>query len=207
MRPVGVWGACALATAALMVTVSACGGTESGLSTGDPLKYLITIDQLITPDFTVASAAAHVDASTLTGGDSVAAAALRKNGLQSAARVEYQRAADFSTSNGPLDVLATVARFATVAGATSAYGAAVHALDAMPNATPTSTGPLGDEAHAISVVTPTTGGLSAVEITVEWREGNLLNTIITRGRYGGTRLDDALVLTGRQSANETGSSS
>jgi hypothetical protein len=209
MRPLGGggWGACALATAALTATLSACGNTDSRLSTGDPLHYLITIDQLITPDFTVSTAAAHVDASTLAGGDSAVAAALAANGLESAARVEYQRADDFSTSNGPLDVVATVERFATVAGATGAYGAAVHALDAMPNATPTSTGPLGDAAHAISVVKPTAGGLPAVEITVEWRVGNLLDTIITRGRYGGTRLDDALALAGRQTANESGSSS
>ena len=95
-------------------------------------------------------------------------------------------------------------QFASVAGATSAYGAGIRRLNAMPGATPTSTGPLGDEAHAISVVKTTTGGLSAVEITLEWRVGNIVNIIITRGRYGGTRLDDALVLANLQTANETG---
>ena len=72
----------------------------------------------------------------------------------------------------------------------------------MPGAVPTSTGPLGDEAHAISVVRTTSGGLQAVEITVVWRVGNLVNIIVARGRYGGTRLDDALVLAGLQTQNE-----
>ncbi len=151
------------------------------------------------------SAAKHVDAATLAGGDATIGAALTKDGLQAAASVEYQRAVDFSTSNGPLDIVATIARFATVAGATSAFNTGVGQLGAVPGAVAASTGPLGDEAHSISVVKPTPGGISAVEITVEWRVGNLLNIIVARGRYGGTRLDDALVLAGVQTQNEPGS--
>ncbi len=201
MRRLGGWG---LAVLALVVALSGCGSAGAALSTGNPTAYLITIDQLVAPDFTVSSAATHVDATTLASGDAALATALGKDGLQTAASVEYQRAADFSTANGPLDVVATAMQFASVAGATSAYGAGVRQLDALPGATPTSTGPLGDEAHAISVVKTTTGGLSAVEITVEWRVGNIVNIIIARGRYGGTRLDDALVLANLQTANEAG---
>jgi hypothetical protein len=202
MRRQGGWG---LAVLALLVALSGCGSAGVGLATGNPTSYLITVDQLVAPDFTVSSAATHVTASTLAGGDAALAAALGNDGLQTAASVEYQRAADFSTANGPLDVVATAMQFASVAGATSAYGTGIRQLDAMPGATPTSTGPLGDEAHAISVVKTTTGGLSAVEITLEWRVGNIVNILITRGRYGGTRLDDALVLANLQTANETGS--
>jgi hypothetical protein len=53
------------------------------------------------------------------------------------------------------------------------------------------------------VVRTTSGGLQAVEIDVVWRMGNLVNIIIARGRYGGTRLDDALVLAGVQTQNES----
>ncbi len=201
MRRQGGWG---LAVLALAVAVSGCGSAGAALATGNPTSYLITVDQLVAPDFTVSSAVTHVTASTLANGDASVATALGNDGLQTAASVEYQRAADFSTANGPLDVVATAMQFASVAGATSAYGAGIRALDAMPGATPTSTGPLGDEAHAISVVKTTTGGLSAVEITLEWRVGNIVNIIITRGRYGGTRLDDALVLATLQTANEAG---
>jgi 7-keto-8-aminopelargonate synthetase-like enzyme len=199
VRPVGCWG---LAVLALSVAMSGCGNAGSGLYTGNPLHYLITIDQLMVSDFTVFSTAQQVDAATLAGGNAAIGAALTKDSLRAAASVEYQRPVDFSTSNGPLDVVATVARFATVAGATSAYTTGVHQLEATSGAVAASTGPLGDQAHSISVVKPTASGISAVEITVEWRVGNLLNIIVARGRYGGTRLDDALTLANQQARNE-----
>jgi hypothetical protein len=204
MRPIGGWRLRSVSLIAVAGSVVACGSADAALSTGNPRAYLITIDQLMVPNFTVSSPAAGVDAATLASGDSSYAATLSRDGLLSAASVEYQRSDEFATANGPLDVVATVARFSGVSGASSAYTAGVRLLDARAGATPTSTGPLGDEAHAISIVKATTGGLSAVEITVEWRVGNLVNIIITRGRYGGTRLDDALVLAGEQTANETG---
>lgn len=202
MRRAGRWGRCAVVTVALLVALGGCTGSAPGLHAANPLRYLIGIDQLVAPNFTVSSAAAQVDISVFSGGDSATATALRHDGLQSAARVEYQRAEDFTTANGPLDVVATVERFSGIAGAHSAYLAGVQQLDARPGATPTSTGPLGDDAHAISVVKTTTGGLVAVEITIEWRVANLVNIIVARGRYGGTRLDDVLVLANRQTANE-----
>jgi hypothetical protein len=189
---------------AIVVSMVACGSEDAALYTANPKGYLITIDQLMVPDFTVSSPAASVNAATFAGGDSAYAAALARDGLQSAASVEYQRSDEFATANGPLDVVATVARFTSLSGATGAYTAGVRQLDARAGATPTSTGPLGDQAHAISIVKATTGGLSAVEITLLWRVGNLLNIIIARGRYGGTRLDDALILAAEQTANETG---
>lgn len=202
MRRTGGWGACCCVVVAVAMGLTACGSDGSSLATGDPLHDLITLDQLVAPDFTVSSPAAHVDASTLAGGDAALASAISAAGLQSAASVEYQRGIDFSTSNGPLDVVSTVMQFASIAGATSAYGANVKQLDAMSGAVPTSTGPLGDEGHSISVVRTTSGGLQAVEIAVVWRLGNLVNVIIARGRYGGLRLDDVLILAGVQTQNE-----
>jgi hypothetical protein len=205
VRRTGGWGACCCVVVAVAMALTACGSDGSSLATGDPLHDLITLDQLVAPDFTVSSPAAHVNASTLAGGDAALASAITAAGLQSAASVEYQRGIDFSTSNGPLDVVATVMQFASIAGATSVYGANVKQLDALSGAVPTSTGPLGDEGHSISVVRTTSGGLQAVEITVVWRLGNLVNIIIARGRYGGTRLDDVLILAGVQTQNESSS--
>lgn len=196
-----------LAVLAALIALAACGSDAPSVSTVDPLHALITIDQLVAPDFTVTSTAAPADAMSLAAGDATVASALAKDGLQSAASVEYQRAVDFTTSNGPIDVVATVERFAAVSGASSAYAVTVREFDATPGAVPTSTGPLGDEAHATSLVRDTSGSLPAVEITVVWRVDNLVNIIMARGRYGGTRLDDALVLAGLQTQNESGSGS
>jgi hypothetical protein len=206
MRSVGGWGARVLATVGSLVALAACGSVSPSLSTTDPLHDLITIDQLVAPNFTVSSAPAHVDAATIAAGDEAIVSTLTRDGLQAAARVEYQRDVNFSTSNGPIDIVATVERFAGISGASSAYGANVRQLDAIPDAVPASTGPLGDDAHSISVVRATPGGLQAVEITVVWRVRNIVNVMVARGRYGGTRLEDALVLCGLQTQNESPSS-
>ena len=184
--------------------LAGCGATGSATLTGDPLHYLISIDQLVVADFTISSPAVHVDGAALANSDATVAAALATAGLQAAATVEYQRDVQFITSNGPLDIVATVERFASIRGASSVYAADVGRLDAMQGAIPASTGPLGDEAHAISTVKTTPDGFMAVEITVEWRVANIVNVIVARGRYGGTRLDDALVLAAKQTANEVG---
>jgi hypothetical protein len=195
------------AAVAVLIAVASCGGESTGVSTADPLRDLITIDQLVAPNFTVLSPAMHVGATTLAGGDAGMASALIAARLQSAASVEYQRTIDFGTSNGPIDIVATVERFAGAGGASSAYSASVRRLDSVQGAVPASTGPLGDEAHSISVVRTAPDGLQAVEITVVWRVANLVNIIIARGRYGGTRLDDALVLAGVQTQNEAATGS
>ncbi len=205
MRPTGGWGVRAVTMVALgTMTLAGCGTTGSTTLTGDPLRYLITIDQLVVADFTASSPAVHVTATTLAKGDAGVAAALARERLQSAATVEYQRNVEFITSNGPLDVVATVERFESGGGASGVYAGDVRRLDALRGATAASTGPLGDEAHAVSTVKTTPDGFMAVEITVEWRVANVVNIIVARGRYGGTRLDDALVLAAKQTANEVG---
>ena len=117
MRRAGRWGRRALPILALAVSIAGCSGskTDAALHTGNPLRYLITLDQLVAPNFTVFTAAAPVMASTLASGDATAAAALSHDGLQSAARVEFQRIESFATANGPLDVVATVERFGGIA--------------------------------------------------------------------------------------------
>ncbi len=207
MRPISGWRGRVLIAVAPALALAACGSDAPALSTADPVHYLITIDQLVAPDFTVTRAAAHVGATTLAGGDTSLASTLAANDLQSAASVEYQRDVDFSTSNGPIDVVAMVERFGATGKASRAFAATVKHLDALTGAVPTSTGPLGDQAHAISVVKNTPAAIPAVEITVVWRVGNLVNIIIARGRYGGTRIDDALVLAGLQTQNESASGS
>ena len=67
-----------------------------------------------------------------------------------------------------------------------------------------SAGPLGDEAHADSLVMTAPDGVQAVQVTLEWRVANLVVVLIARGRYGGTRLDDALVLAHRQTSIQLG---
>ncbi len=207
MRPVSGWEGRVLAALVPAIALAACASASPPLSTADPVHDLITIDQLVVPGFTVTSLSAHLVATTLGAGDAALTSALAGSGLQSAATVEFQRGVDFSTSNGPIDVVATVERFADTGGASSAYGASVRQLDAIQGAVPTSTGPLGGEAHAISLVRTTSSGIQAVEITVVWRVGNLVNIVVARGRYGGTRLEDALVLAGLQTQNESGAGS
>jgi hypothetical protein len=203
MRPRGGWAVRVLAALGAVIGLAGCASATAALSTIDPVHDLITIDQLVVPGFTVTSPSEHVLAPTLGGGDAALTSALDGSGLQSAAQVEFQRGVDFSTSNGPLDIVATVERFAAVSGASTSYVAGVRHLDAIPGAVPTSTGPLGDAAHAINVVRTTPGALQAVEITVIWRVRNLVNIVVVRGRYGGTRLNDALVLAGLQTRNES----
>ncbi len=202
MRRVSGRGGRVLATLIPAVAIAGCTGASPSLSTADPVHDLITIDQLVLPGFTVTSPAAHLVATVLAAGDVALTSALTGNGLQSAASVEFQRNIDFGTSNGPIDIVATVERLAAVGGATNAYAASVRHFDAIAGAVPTSTGPLGDAAHAISVVRTTPGALQAVEITVVWRVRNLVNIMVVRGRYGGTRLNDALVLAALQTQNE-----
>lgn len=202
MRRAGGWARRTLPVLALVSCLAGCSDSSPRLYTGNPIRYLITLDQLVEPNFSVLSTAALVDASALANGDAAIAAGLSHDGLHAAARVEFQRAEDFTIANGPIDIVATVERFGAGAGAGSAYAADVRLLDGRSGATAISTGPLGDEAHAISIVKTTSGGLSAVEIIIEWRVGNLVNIIVARGRYGGTRLDDVLVLANRQTANE-----
>lgn len=167
-----------------------------------PQRYLLTLDQLVTPDFSVYVKPHAVNAAAIVAGSATAAKRLQGDGLQAAASVEFARAADIALANGPIDISNTVERFAGESGATHSYEADVAALDALPGVTPLSTGPLGDQAHADSLTRATASGVRAVEYTVEWRLGNLVSIVIVRGRDGGTQLSDALILAQHETQHE-----
>jgi hypothetical protein len=158
--------------AALAVAASAC-GSAPGLLTGEAQGYLITLDQLPSPDFTVYQAPAAVGAGWL---DAQGSAALGRDGFQQASEVEFYRQVALDTSNGPITVTAVVARFAAATGAASAMQVLDAALDQRPGATAVSTGPLGDGAHAITQMA-TLNGVSITQVVVVWRVDNLVDSL------------------------------
>jgi hypothetical protein len=195
---------------AITLVLAACGGTEAtgGIPlSADPRHYLLSIDQLITADFTVSTPAHAIDAATLAGGDTRVASLLTTSGFGAAAGVEFFRTADLATANGPLDIVNTAARFSSAAGAAAVFSDDARRLDATSGSVPVSAGALGDQAHAVSVLRAAPNNVQAVQITLEWRVANVINLLILRGRYGGTRLDDALTLAQRILPAEKTSSS
>lgn len=186
--------------AGLSGIVASCGGASGPRFTGDPAHYLLRLAQLVSPDFSVDQPGAQVTPATLANGDQQAASQLSDDGFDAAASISFARTVDFATSNGPIEVIDTVARFAGDQGAHSWFSADTRRRDAQSGEVAMSTGGLGDEAHANSVVATTPGGLQAVQITVQWRVANVVVLMQVRGRYGGTRLDDALTLAHRQTS-------
>ena len=178
--------------------VAACGDTSGPAFGGDSQRYLLAGDQMASPDFAVSAPPATRTAADLAAGDSAVAQRLTGDGLAGAASVTYARVVDFGTANGPIEVIDTVERFASSSGAHASYAADVAARDAASGEVPASTGALGDEAHADSLVKTAPDGLQAVQVIVEWRTANVVVLLTVRGRYGGTRLDDALLLAHRQ---------
>lgn len=188
--------------AGLVSVVAACGGSTGPRFSDAPAGYLLRLDQLQSPDFTVDAPAANISALSLAGGDQQAAKQLPDDDLRAAASVSYARTVDFATSNGPIEVIDTVARFAGDSGAHSWFNAETSRRDGQPGEVAMSTGSLGDEAHANSLIATTSGGLQAVQITLQWRVANVVVLLQVRGRYGGTRLDDALVLAHKQTSTQ-----
>lgn len=139
---------------------------------------------------------------TVAGDDQAAANQLSGDGFDAAASISFSRAIDFATSNGPVEVIDTVARFGGDAGAHSWFSADTARRDRGSGEVALSTGALGDEAQADSLVATAPDGLQAVQVTLQWRVANVVIVLQVRGRYGGTRLDDALVLAHRQTASQ-----
>lgn len=185
----------------LALLAAACGAAGPRF-TADPAHYLLTLTQMASPDFTVDLPAAPLPATGLAGGDAQAARQLAGDGFDVAARVSFQRVVDFNTSNGPIEVINTVARFTGDTGAHAWFAADTKRRDGQSGEVPISTGSLGDEAHADSLVATAPDGLQAVQITVQWRTANVVVLLQVRGRYGGTRLDDALILAHRQTSTQ-----
>ena len=170
----------------LAAALGACGNAAAPAFTADPHHYLLTLDELASPDFTAEAA--------FTPPPTPSQAA--------AATAAFTRAVDFATSNGPIEVIDTVERFASGEAAHASFATDIARLDAAQGAIPTSTGSLGDEAHADSLVRLAPDGLQAVQVVLEWRSVNIVVVLTVRGRYGGTRLDDALALAHRQMSKQ-----
>jgi len=191
-----------LACVTCAVAVVGCdthAGTEGPLVSAPATRYLLTIDQLATPDFTVTDPAHSEDIAALAAADSTSQQQLRDEGFRGAASVRYSRPVEVGTSNGPIDVIATVELFGSSDGAHHAFARTAQRYDSESGAAPVSTGSLGDEAHADSLLRTAPSGIELVQITVVWRVANAVNVLIVRGRYGGARLDDALLLAHRMS--------
>jgi hypothetical protein len=167
--------------------------------------YLLGVDQLVSPDFSLDTPPHPVTVSDITGSDSAAAQQLKAGGFTSAAGEEFFRTGgNLALTNGPLQIRDTVEEFASAAGAATVYGSDISRLDAASGAVAVSTGSLGDAAHSTTRTATSPTGDVVVEITVEWRVGNLLDVLVVRGRSGATRPDDALVLAHRQTVIELG---
>jgi hypothetical protein len=186
--------------------IAACGEAQGPARfSAMPAAYLLAIDQLREAGFQAVDPPGPISAAAFSGDGSRGSEATRE-GLDAAARVRFFRpVSDVSTTNGPIDVTAFVARFRDATGASHVLGADVAARETRPGEHAVSTGPLGDEAHADEVTVADQRETTLVQYTVEWRQGNLLNVMVVRGRYGGARITDAVALAGGQVDRELGS--
>ena len=192
---------------ALVAILAGC-GTSTSASTlhAAPSTYLLSLDQLVAPDFTVDQPVHALSITDVAAGDTEKAAQLADAGFTSGAAVDFFReTANLAAANGPVQIGDTVEEFGSTAGAATLFGRDVARLDNVAGALAVSTGSLGDASHSTTraLVDPASG-VRVVEITVEWRVGNLLDVLVVRGRDGGTRPDDALVLAHNQTASELG---
>jgi hypothetical protein len=170
-----------------------------------PATYLLGVDQLVSPDFSVDTPPHAVAVADIAGSDSAAAQQLTAAGFSTAAGEDFFRAVgNLAVTNGPVQIRDTVEEFASAAGAATVFSSDISRLDAAAGAVAVSTGSLGDAAHCTTRTATSSTGVLAVEITVEWRVGNLLDVLVVRGRSGGTRPDDALLLAHRQTVIELG---
>ena len=184
------------------VALAGCGGASGSAPSVNPATLLLTVDQLVAPDFTADVVAHSIGTAVVSALDGASASSLDSNGFRSAAQVDFFRTDNnLAQLDGPVQVQDTTVSFANISGAHAVFSADAARLDATNGATAISTGALGDEAHA-TVRTATIEGVAAVEFTVEWRVGALLNILVVRGRNGGTRLVDALLLAHTQTATE-----
>jgi hypothetical protein len=170
-----------------------------------PATYLLGVDQMVSPDFSVDTAPHALSVTGIAGTDRSAAQQLTSAGLVSAAGEDlFRDVGSLALANGPVQVHDTVEEFQATDGAATVYGSDVSRLDAMKGATAVSTGSLGDAAHATTTTAAAADGVMAVEITLEWRVDNLVDILAVRGRAGATRPDDALLLAHRQTVIELG---
>ncbi|MEO8898282.1 MAG: hypothetical protein ABI473_06255 [Candidatus Dormibacter sp.] len=194
---------------ALMVVavLAGCGTAASPAALhAPPSTYLLRLDQLVAPDFSVDQDAHRLSITDAAEGDTAKAGQLADAGFTGGAAVDFFRqTANLAVVNGPVQIGDTVEEFGSAAGAAALLGKDIARLDNVAGAVAVSTGSLGDAAHSTTraLVDPSSG-VRVVEITVEWRVANLLDILVVRGRDGGTRPDDALILAHNQTASELG---
>ena len=194
-------GAGAWLGAAVMATLlGGCASSGPALLSRDPRGYLIGLDQLSSPDFTVYRAAAAADAGWLDGS---IAPALHRDGFTRAAEVEYYRQVPLDTSNGPITLTSAAASFSGVGGASTAMTQIDSALDGRAGAVPISAGSLGDAGHAVSLP-GSLSGVAVVQIVVVWRVENVVDSLVAEGRSGGLQLDQLLPMARSQTSAESG---
>jgi lipid-binding SYLF domain-containing protein len=164
--------------------------------------YLLRLDQLPAAGF-VAAAGPHAVAAAALFPDAALVTGLRRAGLRDAATAHYVLTVPvLATANGPLDVVPAVLSFGGVAGARAGMGLLVSRADARAGATAMSAGDLGEESHAVTETATAADGTPVVQVTVIWRETNLVDEVAVRGRLGGTGVGDAVVIAGRQEADQ-----
>jgi len=169
---------------------------------GVPASYVLRLDRLPAAGFIAATAPQTVDPATVFA-EGAALTALRRAGMGGAASAHYLRPVnELATANGPLDVVATVIGFSGVEGAHQGMTRLAAQLDARSGVGEVSAGDLGAESHAVSRTATAADGTVAVEVTVIWRVGNLLNEVAVRGREGGTGVGDAVDIAHRQADGE-----
>lgn len=196
------WGVAVLVVA----LIAGCGSVVPSTLHAPATTYLLTLDQLVAPDFTIDTSAHALSINEAAAGDTARAAQLATAGFSSGAAVDFFRnAANIAIVNGPVQIGDTVEEFGSAAATAMQYGADIARLDAVAGAVAVSPGSLGDAAHATTrALTDAGSGVRLIEITVEWRVVNLLDILVVRGRDGGTRPDDALLLAHQQTAIELG---
>jgi hypothetical protein len=170
-----------------------------------PATYLLGVDQLVAPDFSLDTAPHPLAVADVAGTDRAAAQRLTSSGFVAGSGEDFFRpVGSLAQATGPVQIGDTVEEFQSAAGAATIYSADVSRLDAVTGATAVSTGSLGDAAHATTRTAASPDGTVVVEITVEWRVDNLLDVLVARGRDGATRPADALLLAHRQTVAELG---
>jgi hypothetical protein len=191
-----VRAACGVACALVLAACGSGGSPSPTLLARPAASYLLTLDELRTPGFTVVEAAHVVDPASLL-------VTPQSAGIRDAATARYFRTVPaLTTANGPLDVRTTVLRCASGSGAHSAFSALTRHTDAVTGIVPESAGALGDEAHADQLLTTSPDGVPLVEVTLTWRVANLVNVLVVRGRDAGTGLSDALLLAHAEAAGQ-----
>ena len=179
------------------------GPTPVPTLTGSIVSWAAGIDDAPSAGFRVVDAPHTVGAGAAALGDGDLASHFGADGFVDAAASHlFREVPSLETANGPVDLLSTVVRFRTVDGARNAFSQVVVYVDHLPSSAPTSAGPLGDDAHAVTEIATAEGGVEAVQVTLVWRVADVVTVLRIRGRLGATGVGDALVTAHRLAGRE-----